>query len=423
MGGIARSKVFRIVGIPLILALVLFWASTSRALTDELAGIRAAIESKGARWIAGETSVSKLLPEERMNLLGLIEPEGLDEEWATALDDLQGMKAAALPLKLDWRSYNGGSYVTPVRDQGQCGSCWAFAAGAAIESKFLMAQNTPGEDLNLAEQIMVSCSSAGNCGGGYIDKASSFLRDIGTPLEECFPYTASDSNCGNACANWLSYTYNISGWRWVSMGSPTVDGLKNALYSYGPLVTTMYVYSDFYVYRSGVYSYASGSYLGGHAILLVGYDDVEQCFIAKNSWGKGWGESGYFRIAYSQLKSSVSFGKYTIAYDGQMPPPAEPDVPACSISLSSTSATVKATGGSGRVQVTVSGSSCSWQAVSNAPWIVVTSGNSGTGSKVVRFKVLRNLDMEPRTGTLSIAGKTFTVDQAGKPLRRTRNIR
>lgn len=424
MGGIARSKFFRIFGISLVLALVLIWASTARALTDDLAGINAAIQSKGARWLAGETSVSRLLPEERMNLLGLIEPEGLDEAWATALDDPQGMKAAALPSKLDWRSYNGGSYVTPVRDQGLCGSCWAFAATAAMESKLLMAYNTPGDDLNLAEQIMVSCSSAGNCGGGYIDWASSFLRDIGTPLEECFPYSASNDNCGNACGNWLSYTYNISGWRWVSTGSPTVDGLKNALYSYGPLVTTMYVYSDFFVYKTGVYSYASGSYQGGHAILLMGYDDGDQCFIAKNSWGKGWGESGYFRIAYSQLKSAVTFGKYTIAYDGQMPPPpSEPSIPSCSISLSPTSATVKATGGSGRFQVTVIGSSCSWQAVSNVPWILVTSGGSGTGNKAVRFKVLRNQETEPRTGTLSIAGRTFTVDQAGKPFRKSRHIR
>lgn len=423
MGGIARSKSVRMAGISLGLVLVLFWTSTSRAFTDDFAAVNAAIQAKGARWLAGETSVSRLSPEEQRNLLGLIEPEGLDAEWSSTLDDLSTMQAAVLPSKLDWRSYNGGSYVTPVRNQGLCGSCWAFAATAALESKFLMAQGTPGEDLNLAEQILVSCSRAGDCGGGYIDTASDFLRDIGTPLEECFPYTASKSNCGNACTNWLLYTYNVSGWRWVSAGSPTVDGLKNALYAYGPLITTMYVYQDFYDYRSGVYSYVSGSYLGGHAILLVGYDDGDQCFIAKNSWGKGWGESGYFRIAYSQLKSSVAFGKFTIAFEGQVPPRTDPDLPACTYSLSGTSVVMRATGGSARVQVTASRSSCSWQAVSHVPWIVITSGSSGTGNKTVRFQVLRNLETEPRRGTLTIAGKTFTVEQAGKPLRRTRIVR
>ena len=423
MRRIAEYKSSKVVWIHLLVLLSLGCASTTHALSEEFSSINEAIQSQGARWFAGETAVSSLQPEERRNLLGFIKPDGLDEELAALLEEPPSLKATALPARLDWRSYNGGSYVTPVRDQGRCGSCWAFATTAAMESNFLIYFNSPGYDLNLAEQIMVSCSSAGSCEGGYIDKASAFLRDTGLPVEDCFPYTGMKSACSNVCSNWLNYTYNISGYRWITYGSATVDGLKNALYSYGPLVTTMDVYSDFYYYRSGIYSYASGTYEGGHAILLVGYDDGAQCFIAKNSWGKGWGESGYFRIAYSQLRGYVYFGEYTIAYNGQMPPPTEPDVPACVYSLSGTSATMKASGGSGRVQVTVGGSSCSWQAVSNAPWIVVTSGSSGTGNKVVRFKVLRNQEMESRTGTLTIAGKTFTVEQAGKPLRRTRSIR
>jgi C1A family cysteine protease len=74
------------------------------------------------------------------------------------------------------------------------------------------------------------------------------------------------------------------------------------------------VYEDFKHYKSGVYSYVSGKKLGGHAILLVGYDDKEQCFIVKNSWGPDWGENGFFRIAYSELDSVVGFGKNTVAY-------------------------------------------------------------------------------------------------------------
>jgi len=100
----------------------------------------------------------------------------------------------------------------------------------------------------------------------------------------------------------------------VNTTNPTVAGIKNALYAYGPLVTTMSVYYDFYYYRSGVYQYTSGSYQGGHAILLVGYDDPGQYFIAKNSWGTGWGDSGYFKIAYSEISSTVHFGNWTIAY-------------------------------------------------------------------------------------------------------------
>lgn len=100
-----------------------------------------------------------------------------------------------------------------------------------------------------------------------------------------------------------------------------VSALKNSLYAYGPLVVTMYVYGDFQNYAGGIYSYSGGNLEGGHAIELIGYDDNNQCFIAKNSWGTAWGESatsvpyydstmggGFFRIAYSQVNNQVSFG-------------------------------------------------------------------------------------------------------------------
>jgi uncharacterized protein (TIGR03437 family) len=223
----------------------------------------------------------------------------------------------AAPASLDWRN-NGGNFVTPVRDQGQCGSCWAFATAAGLESATLIANRTPGVDLNLAEQILVSCSGAGDCEmGGYVQSASDYLRDTGLPLEGYYGYTAADGNCGDACPPWRSSPpYKIKSWSYVATTSPTVNGLKNALYSYGPLPTTFMVYDDFRYYKSGVYSYTSGAFLGGHAVLLVGYDDAGQYFIVKNSWGPAWGESGYFRIAYSQLNTVVNFGDYTLAYVG-----------------------------------------------------------------------------------------------------------
>jgi C1A family cysteine protease len=76
----------------------------------------------------------------------------------------------------------------------------------------------------------------------------------------------------------------------------------------------MNVYADFFSYVSGVYSYTKGTYQGGHAVLIVGYDHTYQYFIVKNSWGDDWGEAGYFKIAYSQLTNVVKFGQYTILY-------------------------------------------------------------------------------------------------------------
>ena len=77
----------------------------------------------------------------------------------------------------------------------------------------------------------------------------------------------------------------------------------------------MLVYEDFRHYKSGIYSRVSGKYLGGHAVLLVGYNDDEEYFMVKNSWGPDWGEDGYFRIAYSEMRSRVFFGGlYSLAY-------------------------------------------------------------------------------------------------------------
>ena len=285
----------------------------------EISEINRVIQETGAKWVAGETSVSRLSLIEKKRLLGLINPPLMGDE--EILNSYQPL--GALPSSLDWRS-NGGNFVTPIRNQSSCGSCWAFAATAALESATLIYNNSPGVDLNLAEQILLSCSGAGNCEqGGYIGSASSYIQNTGLPLETCYPYTVTNGNCGDACSNWQSSTYKIASWNWVAQTSPTVDALKNALSTYGPLVTTFSVYNDFYNYSGGIYSYTSGGYLGGHAVLLIGYNDDEDYFIVKNSWGTWWGESGYFRIAYSEVNGTTNFGDWTIAYGSAIPPGGE----------------------------------------------------------------------------------------------------
>ena len=163
----------------------------------------------------------------------------------------------------------------------------------------------------------------------------------------------------------------------------------------------------------GVYSYVGGrgdTYQGAHAIEIIGYDDTQQAFIVKNSWGAGWGEAGFFLIAYSQLGNPVQFGYYTIAYDGY-----RAFQNTCSYSISPTSAPVVTySGGSGSESVT-SQSGCSWTAGSNATWISVTSGASGTGNGTVKYNVSANNTSTSRTGTLTIAGQTLSVTQNGRP--------
>ena len=208
----------------------------------------------------------------------------------------------------------------------------AFAATGALESYILIKDNRPGQNDNRAEQILVSCSDAGiSCQqGGYIDSAAEYLSITGLPAESYFPYTATDAPCSNAQTGWENYTYRTYSWDWVTWNATSADPIKSALYNNGPLITTMDVYRDFYYYSKGVYQYAWGEYRGGHAVVIVGYADNATIsgggyFIVKNSWGTGWGESGYFKIAYSEIGSATNFGDYTIAY--QEPPVLPPATP------------------------------------------------------------------------------------------------
>jgi C1A family cysteine protease len=295
------------------------------SFADELTDIQSAIKVKGAKWTAGETSMMKLSKEERKKRVGLILEFSPENEMSFASEE----PVSVVPASLDWRNNNGGDFVTPVRNQASCGSCWAFATTAAAESAWLIAQNWSGMDLNLAEQILVSCSGAGDCGGGYIGSSSSYIKNTGLPEEACFLYQARDCNppppedpnavcCNQACMEWTNDTYKIDSYSGVTA---TVDAIKNALNTNGPLVTTMAVYNDFFSYTGGVYTHVTGSLAGHHAVLIIGYDDPGHYFIVKNSWGSGWGsiagygtEKGYFMIDYSQMTSDVSFGASTQKY-------------------------------------------------------------------------------------------------------------
>lgn len=419
------------------LTLVLFLAFGSTAVfaepDEEVENIRQMIKAKNARWHADKTSVSGLSLKEKKKRLGGEEFEdlmaaSLSSDVAAPIPQVTGLNGT-----LDWRNVEGTAYVSPVKNQGSCGSCWAFATAAGLESQAMI--STGGLPIDLSEQTLVSCSGAGSCTSGSIGVASNFLRDVGIPVESCFKYTASNNVCTNACLNWQDAAYRITGWHVASTKTVTVDDMKNALYSYGPFIATMLVYNDFASYRSGVYSYTTGSYLGAHAVLVVGFDDEQRALIVKNSWGSGWGEAGYFMISYDEIGGTSRFGYSTMVYDGYAgdpdpePAPApiiEPDpepapepepVPdpapePCTLSLSSSGTTFKAAGGSGSFTVYMSGScsAASFSAISSASWVTISSMQSSNGSVKVTYSVSVNSGVA-REARIDISGQIHNVKQ------------
>jgi C1A family cysteine protease len=284
---------------------------------------------------------------------------------------LYSSRVNAQPSSYDWRNVSGVNYVTSVKDQGTCGACWAFASIAALESQILIAY---GKTTNLSEQAMLSCNTnGGTCTTGPQFFGASFLYNYGAPPDTCFLYTALDTTpCSSACPGWQNQTYKIVDYNQTAY---TVAAIKSAIYTYGPVVTSMYQFADFnppYVqpstslvvgvtyiidsYQTGddftnvgaasnatgvvfvatgttptnwthtslvsrIYKYVSGANVGGHTVSIIGYNDAGQYFICKNSWGTSWGDSGYFKIAYSEVGGTSIFGTGTVYYTGVILPP------------------------------------------------------------------------------------------------------
>jgi len=206
----------------------------------------------------------------------------------------------SLPSSFSWSGWDGvhtigTNYMTPVRNQGGCGSCWAFAAIGGMEAQYQINRGNPSTGIDLSEQNLLQCSG-GSCSGYYMSGTLNFLRSSGTPDEACNPYNAADHPCGTGrCSDYLSRTYKITGWTHIST---TTNTIKYYLYTHGPVIVYMPVFDDFPWYDADFWQYSfyghgpTGDF-GGHLVVIVGWNDAgdpDGYWVVRNSWGTSGGD-------------------------------------------------------------------------------------------------------------------------------------
>jgi C1A family cysteine protease/predicted secreted protein len=220
-----------------------------------------------------------------------------------------------LPVAYNWCDQGG---CTSVKDQGDCGSCWAFGTVGPLESNI---KTQDGIEKDLSEQYLLSCNTdAWSCRGGWWAHDYHWNKpsepEAGAVYETAFPYVARDDPCKPS----LTHHEKIDSWTYVGPeeGVPSVAAIKQAILDHGPVSVAVCVGPSFESYSSGVFE--TNEYCNGdvnHAVVLVGWDDnqgTNGIWYLKNSWGASWGESGYMRIGYGI--SNVGYSANYIVYSG-----------------------------------------------------------------------------------------------------------
>jgi C1A family cysteine protease len=273
--------------------------------------IRSALSAVGDPWEAGVTSLSSLPLEEQKKHLGLTPPPGepgiqeIERRVQSMRESLrtEALAAVGAPAAYDLRDVGGKNFVTPVQDQLNCGSCVAFGTVATVESTLRVQRNDPNLAVNLSEAHLFFClgrDSGASCANGWWPQnAFDAFKSTGVADEACYSYDSglAKQDCSGLCADWANRVAKITGYTELT-GKPAQ--VKEWVSTKGPVSSCFIVYEDFFSYRSGVYKHVTGGQAGGHCVTIVGYNDSQGCWICKNSWGTGWGEQGFFRIAYGE---------------------------------------------------------------------------------------------------------------------------
>jgi len=272
----------------------------------DLAALHQSLEAEGHPWQSGPTSVTQLTEDERVIRLGVPIPPGVDMEElsergaAAHMAARGGAQAVGAPAAFDLRNVSGVNYTTPIRDQGGWGSCVAFGTVATMEAVTRYTRRAPTLPVDYSEAQLYYCwgrNAGATCASGWMpDQALNACQSQGITFEDYYPYTAGDQACA-VNADWPNKLAKVASWQNITGNVAT---MKQYISTYGAIDACFVVYQDFFSYRSGVYRHVTGGQAGGHCVSLIGYDDSQGCWIAKNSWGPGWGDGGFVKIAYGQ---------------------------------------------------------------------------------------------------------------------------
>jgi len=242
--------------------------------------------------VFGLTKYSDMSVEEfKSTLLGYVRPESRSDVGVLPTGDVN------VPQTLDWRTQN---MVTPVKDQGQCGSCWAFSTVENIESMYCMKNKIDCTTFApLSPQEIVDCDTTDQgCDGGDPPTAYQFvMQEGGLEDDSAYPYTAQDGTC-NFQQNLVKVT--ITNWQYATSNSDETT-MQSNLVSWGPLSICVDA-EPWQDYTGGVMMASDCSNSLDHCVQLVGYDMTQSTpfWIVRNSWGLDWGENGYIRLQYGQ---------------------------------------------------------------------------------------------------------------------------
>lgn len=210
----------------------------------------------------------------------------------------------SLPDSFSWTDIDGVNFVTPVRSQSPFHSCETFAFTAAVE---VMVQKEVGYPFgcDLSEAHLYFWSGGNLDWGSFPENDTNYLVEYGIPDEACWPYPKEYKLWpkNTTCDCWMNRTVKVTNWSYLPAGD--INAIKHALVNNGPVPVYFQIYEDFREYKKGIYRHIWGKAFAIHLVCIMGYVDDSSIFsggywIIKNSWGKKWGENGWFKIAYGE---------------------------------------------------------------------------------------------------------------------------